>query len=327
MTRRQSPVEGRLSALKLALQTQTLETQMTALRAALSDAHYPVVALAAEEAGERLLYTLEPELCAAFQHFAEQPAAKDPQCIAKGAVARALVALDHPNADFYRRGMRLRQLEPVWGGHQDTATDVRVTCAVGLAATAYARALPELTLLLGDPEPRVRAGVTEAIACTEPIAAEAVLRTKALAGDPEPEVTGACFSALLRLAPDDSCTFVGSFLDHQDPTLQELAALALGDSRLDAALAELRARWDGAIYKGPAQMRLLRAAVLHRSTAAFAWLLGLIRTAERRLAEPLIRELAIYKGNARLREELQAVLKERAEPPLTASFEEHWRGD
>jgi len=86
--------------------------------------------------------------------------------------------------------MRYRQPEPVWGGPVDTALDLRCTCAMGLAGTAYPRAIIELVTLLQDSEHHARSGAARAIACTEPLAAEPVLRLKALGGDPEPEAIG-----------------------------------------------------------------------------------------------------------------------------------------
>jgi hypothetical protein len=106
---------------------------------------------------------------------------------AKGAIARALVALDCQDAALYRAGIRLRQLEPVWGGSVDTAIDLRGTCAMGLVQTRYPRALAELVALLADPEPRARTGAAPAIVCAVPLGAEAVLRAKALMGNARPD--------------------------------------------------------------------------------------------------------------------------------------------
>ena len=103
--------------------------------------------------------------------------------------------------------------------------------------------------LLHDPEPHARSGAARAIACTQPLAAEAVLCSKALAGDPEPEVTGECLAALLRVAGDEALDFVAGFLDDPGAEVSALAALALGESHLDGALAVLRARWDAEPFK------------------------------------------------------------------------------
>jgi hypothetical protein len=317
-----SRLTERLAELRATISDGTATGQT--LRSALSDPHYQLVAAAARYAGDNLLYDLESDLIAAFQRLVDRPHTQDPQCTAKGAIARALVALDCANVEFYLAGIRLHQREPVWGGSQDTAVDCRVTCAMGLAATAYARTLPELTRLLADPEPRVRAGVMDAIACCEPIAAESVLRTKAQAGDPEPEVIGACLLALLRLESVPCTTFVGNFLDQTDPTLRELAALALGESRRPEALLELRQRWDAAPFKGTAERVLLKGAVLHRSPEAFAWLLELAADGERRIAERVVCDLAVYRGNGRLRQRLVEALTRRTDTDLNIMLDRVW---
>ena len=112
--------------------------------------------------------------------------------------------------------------------------DLRTSCAIGLAATSYPRAIIELVDLLHDPEPHARRGAVRAIACTERLGAEAVLRSCALTGDPEPEVTGECLSALLQVAPDEAVEFVDRFLDDADPTICELAALDCGRNECSA---------------------------------------------------------------------------------------------
>lgn len=315
----------RLAALRAAVEAGGATVEV--LRPALAEANYRLVAAAAGYAGEGLVYGVERDLIDAFQRLADAPHTQDPHCTAKGAIARALLALDCARVDVWLVGMRLTQPEPTWGGSQDTAVDCRVTCAMGLAATAYRRALPELTRLLADPEPRVRAGVMDAIACCEPLAAEAVLRTKAQAGDPEPEVTGACLLALLRLNPEPCAAFVGGFLDADAADLRESAALALGESRLAEALAELRARWDASPYKGAAALLLLKGACLHRSEAAFDWLIGLVAEGEHRVAERLVRDLAVYKGNTRLRQRLAEALTARGDPDLLALLGRAWPAD
>ena len=323
--RRTIAPDTRLAALRETIAAGTAPVEV--LRTALADSNYRLVALAAGHAGDRLVYPLEADLIAAFHRLAELSHTQDPQCTAKGAIARALVALDCADVTFFLTTLRYRKLEPTWGGSQDTAVDIRITAAMGLAATAYARALPELTQLLIDPEPRVRAGVMDAIACCEPIAAESVLRIKAQVGDAEPEVTGACLLALLRLESEATAPFVGHFLDQRDPELREVAALALGESRVPAALVELRTRWDAAPYKGAAEQILLKGAVLHRGDQAFDWLLSLVADGERRISERLIKDLAVYRGNQRLRRRLADALAGRGDADLVALLHRIWPKD
>jgi HEAT repeat protein len=178
--------------------------------------------------------------------------------------------------------------------------------------------------LLADPEHAARAGAARAIACTEPLAAEAVLRTKVLLGDDEPDVIGECLRGLLDLEPDASPPFVARLLNDANPELAELAALALGESRLDAAVAPLRAQWEQQPLKRPRDLILLRAATLARSDYAFDWLLQLIREADTATARFLIEELAVYRGNQRLAARLKEQVGSRGEPALSRAFATHW---
>jgi HEAT repeat protein len=293
-------------------------------RSALRDPHPLPVARAAQLCGDRLFYDLEGDLIAAFERLRPLPFTQDPQCTAKGAIARALVALDCQDAALYRAGIRLRQAEPVWGGSVDTAVDLRATCAMGLVQTRYPRALIDLVGLLADPEPRARAGAARAIACAEPLAAEAVLRAKALMGDAEPEVVGECLAGLLQVEPEESPGFVAGFLDAADPAAREQAALALGGSRLDLALGLLREHWDAEPLKGEAHRILLRGAILHRSEAAFDWLLGVITRGDPRTAAWLVEELAVYRSNARLGERVKGAVEARAKPQVSDAWCRAW---
>jgi hypothetical protein len=297
------------------------------LREALAHAHYRPVARAAELAAEGLHYGLEPALVDAFRRLAARDHKHDPGCIAKGALARALVALDCLDAGFYRQGIRFRQPEPVWGDSVDTAADVRASCAMGLAASGDPDALLALVDLLADPEHRARVGAVRAIGCTQPLAAAAVLRTKALVGDAEPEVIGECFRALLAVAPDNSPEFVARWLDPLQGggrELAELAALALGESRLDAAVALLRARWEAEPLRRPADRVLLRAAAMARTAAAVDWLLNLAAAADATTAAWVIEELTPYRTGRRLAEDLRDRLRARGDAPLLAAFQERF---
>jgi len=291
---------------------------------ALSHGHYRVVARAAELAGERLCYELEPALITAFRRLAALDRRADPGCQAKGAMARALVGLDCLDAAVFREGIRLRQPEPVWGGSIDMAADVRASCAMGLAATGDPRALIDLVALLSDPEHQARSGAARAIACTAPLAAEAVLRQKVLVGDAEPEVIGECLRGLLDIAPEEATAFVAARLDDPSPVVAELAALALGESRLDDAVALLRERWEQTPFKRQRDRVLLRAAVLARTDAAFDWLLELVAAADDATAAFIVTELAVYHGNQALANRLRAAVEQRGDDALREVFAKTW---
>ena len=88
-----------------------------------------------------------------------------------------------------------------------------------------------------------------------------MLRGKVLAGDEEAAVIGECFTALLSVQPDESIGFVARYLQHSDEELRELAALALGESRLPGALPHLEAAWTAVLLSDGFRRALLRAAL------------------------------------------------------------------
>jgi hypothetical protein len=291
--------------------------KVEALQRALSG-HYRVAAKAARAAEDSLLYELVPSLLTSYGRFLDKPLKQDPSCYAKKALARALVTLDCNDVEFFLRGVRYRQLEPVWGGTADTAVDVRASCAMGLVASGYSRALVELTAFLNDADAAARIGAVRAIACGNPREAELLLRSKVLSGDAEPQVLGQCFTGLIAVMPEESIGFVAGYLGHTDDAVRELAALALGESRLDAALAPLKEAWNGVLGGEDFRRALLRAAAAHRSDAAFDWLIALAAEARVPVAAEIIDALALYRHNTKLMQRLRAIVIERADESLLA---------
>jgi hypothetical protein len=289
--------------------------KVEALKRAL-EGHCRVAAKAARVAEDALLYELIPALKASYARFLDKPLKQDPSCFAKKALARALVALDCNDVEFFLAGLRYRQLEPVWGGTADTAVDVRATCAMGLVASGYSRALVELTALLNDAYAGARLGAVRAIACGSPREAEMLLRAKALGGDAEPQIVGECFTGLLSVAPEESIPFVAAYLAHADGAVRELAALALGESKLDGALRPLREAWSEVLVEEEFRRALLRAAAAHRSDAAFDWLSEIVVDARVPVALAVIEAVAPYKHNARLMQRLTSALTERGDDAL-----------
>ncbi|HEX3837215.1 MAG TPA: hypothetical protein VHW25_09675 [Steroidobacteraceae bacterium] len=285
---------------------------LAALRTALADRHFLVVTRAAVLAGERLLHELIADLIGAYSRFLTDAIKRDPRCKAKSAIARALVTLEAQDIAFYQAGIRYRQLEPVWGGRADSATDIRCSCAMGLAASGHLRAVAELAGLLNDPEAEVRSGAARAISCGNPYEAEAVLRLKVHVGDREPQVIGECFSALLAIVAEYSLPFVAAYLRDKDETLQEFAALALGESRQPAALTLLRDAWSDIVTPGGRGV-LIRAAALHRSEPAFEWLLEIIASGTSQLAAAAVEALSVYERNAKLIEQVNAAKARRTD--------------
>jgi HEAT repeat protein len=304
-------VDEKLDALNESSTAGNRALQNEAIHKALEDKHFRVVAKAAAIAGERSLHERTADLITAYARFLHDPVKRDPNCLAKAAIARALMQLNCQQITFYMKGIRYRQPEPVWGGTTDTAVDVRCSCAMGLVATGYWRAIQELTALLNDSEAPARSGAVRAISCGNPREAEALLRFKVLTGDTEPEVIGECFTALLSIAADDCLEFVAQFLSGKDEGLRDLAALALGESRHPGALQHLRAAWDEVYVPAAQRVVLLRAAALHRTEPAFDWLIEILERGDRRHADIAVDALSVYERNTKLIERVQAALANR----------------
>jgi hypothetical protein len=326
MPLKRNRIKERLKELELDYSnSDPVEVQAMVIEA-LNHRHCLIVKKAAELCEERLIYNLEADLLKAYQRFLNNPVKNDPSCTAKEAIVRTLVALDSQEVDFFIAGLHYHQHEPVWGGTEDTATDLRVSCAMGLANTSYPRALIELVTLLYDHSSHARKGAVRAIAFTQPLAAEAVLRSKAIAGDSEPDVIGETLSALLQVSPYESQKFVANYLEsHGDPVLRQSVALAIGASRLDEALEILRSCWNNMPLKEEQDYCLLLGAILHRSETAFAWLLDVVVEGDPSSARFIVEELAIYRTDKRLSKKMEVALAERGDNVLTALFHEIWR--
>ena len=315
MPRSHQTIDEKLEALDH-LNPDDAQLTHETLSTSLEEKHYRIVAKAAKLCAEHLLYELEENLRKAYQRFLKNPVKTDPNCIAKRALSRAVVDLDGKHLDFYLAGIQYKQLEPVWGGSVDTAADIRASCAMGLVATGYPRALQEITLLLNDPEPAARLGAVRAIGCGNPNNAELLLRSQALAGDDSPEITGECFFQLLSIEPDYSPTFIALFLNpewiiKEPDAVREHAALALGESKQPETLTYLRNAWDREILDKGFRQIIIRATSLHRSDEAFDWLLSIIENENTHLSQSAVDALQIYQRNKTLMEKLNTATKNR----------------
>lgn len=295
------------------------EHTIDVLRQALRGKGSHVVAKAAQVSGELALRVLVPELAAAFDRFLVNPVKTDPGCRAKIEIARALYELGEDPAAVFTRGIRHRQPEPVFGGREDTAPELRAVCALGLVRIGHRDALVELAALLADPEPAARTGAARAIVYADDAAGEPLLRLKALAGDPDAGVLSECLGALLALAPARSLDFVARFLDDREPLVREMAAVALGASRLREALPVLRAWWERTAEPDLRRTALLAMAML-RHDEAIAFLCGLVAEAPGPDARDAIAALGTYRHDDGLRARVHAAVEARSDVDLRAAF-------
>jgi len=312
-------LEATLAKLDQARADPAAPESIALLRAVLAGRSSHAAAQAAAIIAEQEIDGLAPALIAAFAHFLEDPIRRDPGCAAKEAIADALYRLGAPEIDVYQRGIRHVQLEPVYGGKQDTAVQLRGTCGLALVRVHHPDYLIALAELLADREAPARRIAAQALGYSENPAAQPLLRLKALIGDEEPQVLSECLLALLAVASDASLEFVAGFLDGRAPDSAEAAALALGGSRLPAALPLLCEWWERTFDANLRRTALLAIAML-KSDAAIAHLLDHVRESAAPHAIAAIDALALYRHDPRLRAQVEEAVDRRGDRALSAAF-------
>ena len=255
------------------------KTRVEPVRKALAHRNNFMVAKAADLVRDSRMAQLIPELLTAFDRFFDNSVKTDPQCWAKNAISRALVALDYQEPEIYLRGMRHIQMEPVWGGQSDTAGTLRATCALALVqcrSLTDTDLLEHLIELLNDKEKFVRAEAVRAIEQVGTPAASLLLRLRAVIGGDEPEVLGGCYSGILRLEGVSAIPWIGRFLAPAHDAAAEVA-LAIASTHSPEGFAALR---ESYVKTNDPWWRsvLLSAIALTRQDAAMEFLFELVRT-------------------------------------------------
>lgn len=304
--------EERLEAVRRAVESPDEPGSRKVLLQALRGKNGYLISVAAKAA----VPGLTDALIAAFDRLLEDPVKRDPNCYGKLAIVKALYDADERADALYLTGCRYVQLEPVMGGRQDSAAEVRATCIMALAHQQHPRAMVEAAMLLADPERAARIGAARALAATgNREVAEPLLRLKIATGEADPEALGECFGALLEVAPEDSLPYVAPYLDHHDDDTANAAALALGTSRLRQAFAELHRRAED--FVRPARRpTLLLAIALLRNEQAWTYLLDRIEDAAPPTALAALEALATFGHDQALRTRIQKATIKRNDPAL-----------
>ena len=284
------------------------------LRAALATKSNLLAASAAEIIGEWQLSGYTDRLTDAFGRFLIDAARRDPTCAAKYAIADTLNRLEVRDAELFLQGIRHIQMEPKWGGQEDTAPPLRAVCAFGLARSDPPDTLFELARLLADPQPDARIGAIRAIAYATRPGGAPLLWYKAHTGDEEAAVMYECFSAVLALEPQAALPLVGERAAGANAAQAEMAVLALGSSRLAGALPLLIG------LRTAAGEPLLRRATLTAiatlgSDEAFAWLLDLLADGPPADAADALGALRLFREDERRRRKVERVLRRRDDLP------------
>jgi HEAT repeat protein len=296
------------------------------IRKALKDRSNFLVSKAAALAGEFGLNVLIPELTVAFDRFLADPVKTDPQCWAKNAIVKALKDLDYHEPDLFLRGVKHIQLEPVWGGREDTAATLRGACAFALVNCPRPRLeiLEYLSDRLAmDPAKTVRSDAARAIAQLSGPDSVLLLRFKALCGDRDPEVTGQCLVSLLGMSPRDYIPFAADFLDAADPEVRLEAAAALGECNEPQAVEILKERWPAQVDPEVKRAILLSLGASRQPSAA-EFLLVVLADARSDDAANAIRALASSRFRDDYRERISRAVAHRNESGLSAIFEKEF---
>ncbi len=319
-------LEEKLAAVReLRGQTLTPE-QKSKLKKLLGDRSNLVVAATAAIAGENTLLELAPDLEAAFERFLVNPLKDDKLCRAKIAVVQALDKMEHQRPDAFEKAASHVQLEPVWGGSEDSAAPLRAAAIIALARIEGSRSLPRLVDAMVNAARDVRMAAAQALGYVGNEAAGLVLRLKTRVGDRDPEVLSECFSGLLEVNPKENLAFVSEYLNADEPAGREAAAMALGKSRLPDALAPLAACWQEC---GPSETgrQVLLAIAMLRLPVAIDYLLDLVASDSEKEAIAAMAALKIHNYDPRLCERLEQIMLKKNSRALQAVFDRDFRSD
>jgi HEAT repeat protein len=312
-------VDAKLQRLH-ALRNETASPELIAeLRKALTDASNLVVAEAAEIIAAQTLTELTAELATTFERFMIDFAETDKLCRAKLAIVTALNKLEYDRDESFLRGICHIQREAVWGGTQDTAGELRGESAFGLVRIDHPDVLLLLTELLTDPEKTARRAAAQGLGASGKLACIPLLRFKARTGDEDATVTSECLTGLLRLAPQESLSFVARFLSSANDAVQEGAAFALAESRRPEALPILKDYWQRHRRDTTQEVALLAISML-RIPAAIDCLLEVVAGPKQRDALAALTALAIHRHNATIKSRIGVAVEAKGDEALRARF-------
>jgi hypothetical protein len=318
-------VEKQLAGLK-ALRGAGLTAESAAvLKKALGDRVNLVVAKAGQICGELGAADLLPDLKKAFERLFEK--GKDPQCWGKNALGKALKDLGVQESAVFLRGIRHVQLEPVWGGSEDTAAVLRGTCSLGLVQCNDLPRDETLRYLVDSLTDNIATVRMDAARALEQMGGREVvllLRLKARVRDVDPRVTGEVLEALLQMEGKGAIPLVAEFLEDADEEVVDEAALALGASRLPEAFGLLKRAWEKRQGWLPAGA-LLRAMSVSRLDEALEFLLDLVKNANQQDAEEALHALELQKGTEEMVKRIEQSVAERGDIKLQGIFRQRFR--
>ena len=301
-------LEERLDHLRQLKGATADPSVVSILRKSLTDRSNLIVTEAAKVTAHLNIVSLIPDLLSAFDRLFEDPVKTDPKCWGKMAIVTALTQLDYSESAPFLRGCRHVQMEPVWGGQEDAAAQLRASCYLALVQcndlTRF-EVFRHLVDALADTADPVRIEGVRALGQLAGDDSILLLRLKARAGDRRPLITGHVFDALLSLERDPAVSFVGDYLRSNDHEIRDEAALALGASRLEAAINLLIKEWNESSGR-EFRAVLLRALSSSRQQRAIDFLLNLVKSAPQHDVAAALEALKLHENSP----EIQALIDE-----------------
>jgi hypothetical protein len=299
-------LEAQLAKAKALRYEDNTEENLEQLRGFLKKGEGLVVTEAANIVAEWYAVDLSVDLLAAFDRLSHDGPEVDPQCYGKQAVLKALRQLGWGQPEIFMRACKLIQLEPVWGGKEDSAAPLRANAAHALTECTRAskeQVLGTLIDMLSDAAWTVRLEALRAIANSGYTEAPWLLRLKLRTGDAEPRVIGACFDGLLSLEGVDAIALVAEYLkppvselrlpsrdlNPQNPLLSEAVA-SLAASNIPQAVEKAIAEWE-AVKATPVAKVLLGSLAASPRPEGLEFLLTLLRSAPKPLAQQVLKAL------------------------------------
>lgn len=320
----EDPIADELRSLDRSDASCKTEVAEKTLKAALSHSSNRIVQRAAEMIADAELASLTADLVKAYWRLKRNPLKKDPGCLAKTAIVKALVQLELADMEVFRDGIAYRQIEPHWKGEIDTAAELRGVCAIGLVHfTPENEVLNRCAVLLCDQWPDARLGAAQALGALGQIAAAPLLRLKLLTGDRQAEVHGECCSALLKSDREEGLAFVQQFLTSPDADQCVQTALALGEARLPGTFDILRSVWGRRAELNVRESLLLCIGLL-RTTESQEFLLSLVDKRDIRTAADAVKALRLNGPLGDLRERTQAAVEATESDELLRVFRDEW---
>jgi hypothetical protein len=316
-------IEHELQSLRELCESGSPETRARELRKALKDKVNVVVAKGATLIGELGVRDLIPELGSTFDRLLVQPRKSDPQCWGKTAIAKALKGMECEDSAIFLKGAKHVQMEPVWGGEEDTAATLRATCALALLQCidiSREDKLWNLQRLLTERSPSLRKDGAQALELLGGPEAALLLRLKARMPEEDATVTGQVFESLLRVEGDGAVPFVVEFLRAPKEEVREEAALALGASRLGAGVTALIEALSDKIVLVHFEV-LFRALGISRNEGAVRFLLEAVRARRMNEAVAALEALKVYRENEEIVSKLREAVEARSESEVSERFE------